>query len=63
MTFPPIKTATPPAGAGGTTSLTATYLGPDTLRASESFDWCGDIGPEGAGFVGMDGMIYRIQFE
>lgn len=39
------------------------YLGPDTLRASESFDWCGDIGPEGAGFVGMDGMIYRIQFE
>lgn len=48
---------------GGYDKSYSYYLGPDTLLASERFDWCGDIGPDGAGFVGMDGMIFRIQFE
>lgn len=29
---------------------------------SQRFDWAGQIGPDGRGFVGLDGKIYRIQF-
>lgn len=31
-------------------------------QASQAFDWAGVINSEGAGFVGLDGKIYRIQF-
>lgn len=39
------------------------YLDPDLRRLTEPFDWCGDLTPDGQGFVGMDGKVYRIQFE
>ena len=32
-------------------------------QVTPCFDWAGTIGPGGAGFVGMDRKIYRIQFE
>lgn len=31
--------------------------------ASQKFDWCGDLDSELRGFVGLDGKVYRIQFE
>ena len=39
------------------------YLDAQLCRRTEGFDWCSDITPEGQGFVGMDGKIYRIQFD
>lgn len=30
---------------------------------SQKFDWCGDLSAEGQGFAGLEGKIYRIQFE
>lgn len=29
---------------------------------SQKFDWCGDLSAQGQGFVGLEGKIYRIQF-
>lgn len=29
---------------------------------TQTFDWTGNLNSEGAGFVGLDGKIYRIQF-
>ena len=39
------------------------YLDSSFRRRSEAFDWCGDINPDGQGFVGLEGKVYRIQFE
>ena len=39
------------------------YLDAQLCRRTEGFDWCSDVTPEGQGFVGMDGKIYRIQFD
>lgn len=39
------------------------YLDGQARRRTEAFDWCGDITPDGRGFVGLDEKIYRIQFE
>lgn len=33
------------------------------IPVSQEFDWGGPITEDGQGFVGMDGKIYRIQFE
>lgn len=41
----------------------AYYVNGDGAAASGLFDWCGAIGPDGRGFVGRDGKVYRIQFE
>ena len=41
----------------------AYYVNGDGAAASGLFDWCGAIGPDGRGFVGMGGKVYRIQFE
>lgn len=41
----------------------AYYVSSDGTAASEIFDWAGDIGPDGRGFVGLEGKIYRIEFE
>ncbi len=30
---------------------------------SEDFDWCGGLTADGQGFVGLNGKIYRIEFE
>lgn len=30
---------------------------------SQRFDWCGDLSAQGQGFVGLEGKIYRIQFD
>lgn len=30
---------------------------------SQKFDWCGDLDRELRGFVGLEGKVYRIQFE
>lgn len=38
------------------------YRWPDGSPATEWFDWCGRIGPDGRGFVQKDGKIYRIEF-
>lgn len=38
------------------------YRWPDGSPATEKFDFCGRIGPDGRGFVQRDGKIYRIQF-
>lgn len=38
------------------------YLRPDGSPASGWFDNCGELGPDGRGFVEKDGKIYRIQF-
>lgn len=38
------------------------YRWPDGSPATEWFDWCGKIGPDGQGFVQQEGKIYRIQF-
>lgn len=38
------------------------YRWPDGSPATEHFDWCGKIGPDGRGFVQKDGKIYRIEF-
>lgn len=40
----------------------AYYVSSDGTAASEMFDWAGAIGPDGRGFVGIDGKIYRIEF-
>lgn len=39
------------------------YRWPDGSPATEWFDQCGNIGPEGQGFVQKNGKIYRIAFE
>ena len=39
------------------------YCWPDGSPATEKFDFCGKIGPDGQGFVQREGKIYRIQFE
>lgn len=39
------------------------YVSSDGTASSEMFDWAGAIGPDGRGFVGKDGKIYRIEFE
>lgn len=39
------------------------YLDGTARRVSETFDWCGDVSPEGWSLVGMDGKVWRIQFE
>lgn len=41
----------------------AYYVSFDGTAASQMFDWAGAIGPDGRGFAGMDGKIYRIEFE
>ena len=41
----------------------AYYVSSDGTAASQMFDWAGAIGPDGQGFVGKDGKIYRIEFE
>lgn len=41
----------------------AYYVSSDGTAASEKFDWAGAIGPDGRGFVGKEGKIYRIAFE
>lgn len=38
------------------------YRWSDGSPATEKFDWCGKIGPDGRGFVQRDGKIYRIEF-
>ncbi|MCI8651456.1 MAG: S-layer homology domain-containing protein [Oscillospiraceae bacterium] len=38
------------------------YQRPDGSPASGWFDDCGQLGPDGRGFVEKDGKIYRIQF-
>lgn len=38
------------------------YLDSQARRISETFDWCGDLTPEGRGLVGLGGTVYRIQF-
>lgn len=38
------------------------YRWSDGTPATEWFDWCGEIGPDGRGFVQKDGKIYRIEF-
>ena len=38
------------------------YRWPDGSPATEWFDWCGRIGPDGRGFVQKDRKIYRIEF-
>ena len=38
------------------------YLWPDGSPASGWFDDCGELSPDGRGFVEKDGKIYRIQF-
>ncbi len=38
------------------------YRWPDGSPATEWFDWCGRIGPDGRGFVQKNGKIYRIEF-
>ena len=45
-----------PDGTGGY------FMAPDGSPVSEWFDWVGVLGPDGAGFVGLEGKIYRIQF-
>lgn len=40
------------------------YLDEDFQYATPAiFDWTGPINSQGSGFVGMDGKVYRIQFE
>lgn len=39
------------------------YRWSDGSPATEKFDFCGKIGPDGQGFVQRDGKIYRIQFD
>ncbi len=39
------------------------YWDADGHPVSQRFDWCGDLSAQGQGFVGLDGKIYRIQFE
>lgn len=39
------------------------YINAYGETVSEKFDWAGPVTADGAGFVGMDGKIYRIQFE
>lgn len=41
----------------------AYYVNGDGAAASQLFDWCGAIGPDGRGFAGLLGKVYRIQFE
>ncbi len=49
---------------GGLTTLPdgTYYRRPDGSPATQKFDWCGKIGPDGQGFVQKDGKIYRIAF-
>lgn len=39
------------------------YYDTSLKPVSQKFTWTGPIGPDGRGFVGLDGKIYRIQFE
>ncbi len=38
------------------------YLNAEGEQVSPVFDWLGPINPDGQGFVGLDGKIYRIDF-
>lgn len=40
-----------------------TYYSLDGQRISETFSWCGPLTADGRGFVGLDGNIYRIEFQ
>lgn len=39
------------------------YVNSERIPVSAAFDWCGAVGPDGRGFVGLDGKIYRIEFK
>lgn len=39
------------------------YVDDTGLPVSQKFDWAGHITEDGQGFVGIDGKIYRIEFE
>ena len=39
------------------------YIDPSGAPISEKFDWAGAINADGQGFVGIEGKIYRIEFE
>lgn len=39
------------------------YVNTRMETVSQPFDWVGPIGDDGAGFVGLEGKVYRIQFE
>ncbi len=41
----------------------AYYIDANGVPVSQKFDWAGHITDDGQGFVGLDGKIYRIQFE
>lgn len=41
----------------------AYYVDDTGLPVSQKFDWAGHLTEDGQGFVGMDGKIYRIQFQ
>ena len=48
---------------GGLLAEGTYYRWSDGTPATEKFDFCGKIGPDGRGFVQKDGKIYRIQFD
>ncbi len=61
----PAGTATRERGSfcNGYFSCNGVYYDTSRRPVSQRFDWAGQIGPDGRGFVGLDGKIYRIQFE
>lgn len=38
------------------------YYSESGVPVSQKFDWASQIGPDGTGFVGLDGKIYRIDY-
>lgn len=39
------------------------YWDADGRPVSRQFDWCGDLSARGQGFAGLEGKIYRIEFD
>lgn len=51
------------SGLGWSPGEKKIYINADMEPLTEPFDWAGPIGEDGAGFVGLNGRIFRIQFQ
>ena len=49
--------------SGGYIALERRYLNDGGVPVTPEFDWVGPVADDGSAFVGLDGKVYRLQFE
>jgi len=52
-----------PRVQGPYTAVGGCYMDNEGHPVSQKFDWCGELTADGRGFVGLEGKIYRIDFD